>query len=306
MLGVSPRSVQDARRWAVDTCHDIGRIDLAECAELAVSELVTNALLHAEPPLVVRLGGTSNHPRIEVGDGSVTPPTPNASMTDDGELLSTIGRGLGLVAMCSAVWGVRIHRRGKVIWFVPSAETRPDADLTTIEIEYEGPADGPEVEVEPQDPVLIRVLGLPTQAYLDFRHHYQEIRRELSLLALASEASYPIARHLSELFGLFEHEFKLGSGSAAVTAAVASAVSTVDVDVVVDRSTLPTVAQMIDTLELADAFCRSEQLLSVASSPAQRDFTRWYLGEFIRQGRGRPPTPWSGPHELDGATRPTG
>lgn len=293
MLSASPRSVQDARRWVVEACQQIGRLDLVECAELAVSELVTNALLHAQPPLVVSLGGTTTHPRIEVADGSVRPPTPNASMTEDDELLSTIGRGLGLVAMCSAVWGVRIHRSGKVVWFVPATETRPDADLTSFEIEYEG-GNLPEPEPNMTDPVLVRVLGLPTQAYVDFRHHYGDIRRELSLLALASEESYPIARHLSELFTLFEHEFKLGSGAAAITAAIASDDPTVDVDVLVDRSSIATIAQMIDVLELADAFCRAERLLSVASSSAQRDFTRWYLGEFVSQGRGRPPVPWSG------------
>lgn len=299
MLSASPRSVQDARRWVVDTCHEIGRVDLVECAQLAVSELVTNALLHAEPPLVVRLGGTSTHPRIEVADGSVVPPAPNASMTEDDELLSTIGRGLGLVAMCSAVWGVRIHRNGKVIWFVPATEARPDVDLRTLEIEYEGTSDQPTPEPELTDPVLVRVLGLPTQAYADFRHHYREIRRELSLLALASEESYPIARHLSELFSLFEHEFKLSSGSEVITAAIASGDPTVDVDVIVDRPSIATVAQMIDVLELADAFCRAERLLSVASSAAQRDFTRWYLGEFVSQGRGRAPVPWTGTYVRD-------
>src|SRR6187200_984371 len=53
-LGTGPRGVQDARRWVVDTCRDIGRDDLVECAELGVSELVTNALLHATGPITVR------------------------------------------------------------------------------------------------------------------------------------------------------------------------------------------------------------------------------------------------------------
>ena len=55
----------------------IGRGDLADAAELGVFPLVTNAILHANPPIVVRLGGTHAHPRVEVHDGparSAPPP----------------------------------------------------------------------------------------------------------------------------------------------------------------------------------------------------------------------------------------
>jgi len=47
--------VQDARRWVADLCTKIGRPELSECAQLGVSELVTNALLHGEPPINVVL-----------------------------------------------------------------------------------------------------------------------------------------------------------------------------------------------------------------------------------------------------------
>jgi anti-sigma regulatory factor (Ser/Thr protein kinase) len=292
-LSSSPRSVQDARRWAVEACTDIGREDLIECAELAVSELVTNALLHADPPLAVRLGGTHTHPRIEVSDGSVKPPAPNARMIDDDELLSTVGRGLGLVAMCSAVWGARIHRDGKVVWFVPAAEARADAALDSLQIEYEEASDRPAPDPGFENPVHIKVLGLPTASYVEFRHHYRELRRELRLLALASEETYPIARHLSELFLLFDHDHRLHASTAMILEAVATGEHTVDVDVTIDRSSISTIAQMIDVLELADAFCRAERLLSVAATPRQRAFTRWYLGEYIGQGRGRPAVRWS-------------
>ena len=87
-LGSGPRGVQDARRWVVDTCHDIGRSDLVECAELGVSELVTNALLHAFPPLTVRVRGTREHPRVEVRDGSTeVPAMPGGETHDEDDLL---------------------------------------------------------------------------------------------------------------------------------------------------------------------------------------------------------------------------
>ena len=69
-LGPGPRGVQNARHWVVEVCNDIGRSDLVECAELGVSELVTNALLHAATPIAVRVRGTREHPRVEVSDAA--------------------------------------------------------------------------------------------------------------------------------------------------------------------------------------------------------------------------------------------
>src|SRR4051812_28453147 len=120
-LGSGPRGVQDARRWVVSTCLDIGRADLVECAELGVSELVTNALLHARPPLWVRVRGTHDHPRVEVHDGSVDVPVmPTAEAGSEDDLLLTFGRGLSIVARCATAWGVSLEDGGKVIWFVPA------------------------------------------------------------------------------------------------------------------------------------------------------------------------------------------
>ena len=51
-------------------CADLDRMDLAECTELAVTELVTNAVLHASDPISLRVAGTFDHPRFEVADGS--------------------------------------------------------------------------------------------------------------------------------------------------------------------------------------------------------------------------------------------
>ena len=59
-LAPGPRSVHDARRWVVATCREIGRDDLVDCAELAISELVTNAVLHGEPPVRMQLSGTAD------------------------------------------------------------------------------------------------------------------------------------------------------------------------------------------------------------------------------------------------------
>ena len=51
--------------------------------------------------------------------------------------------------------------------------------------------------------------------------------------------------------------------------------------------------RFIDMLDLADEFCRQERLLSLARSEEQQRFQRWYLGEFVRQGRDQDPLPWA-------------
>ena len=74
-LGSGPRGVQDARRWVVDTCHDIGRADLVECAEFGVSELVTNALLHGAPPIRSGSAARASTRGSRSRDGSPEPPS---------------------------------------------------------------------------------------------------------------------------------------------------------------------------------------------------------------------------------------
>ena len=112
-------------------------------AQLAVSELVTNVVLHARTEMVVRVELTPSGVRVGVQDGDPKPPLstldvlaaapagasrPRAGAGDQG--LGTVmvsGRGLGLVATLSREWGVRVLPDGKETWFCLDAGTRPGA-----------------------------------------------------------------------------------------------------------------------------------------------------------------------------------
>ena len=125
-LGPGPRGVQDARRWVVDTCHDIGRDDLVECAELGVSELVTNALLHGDP---ADHGPGPRHPGAPPGRGPrrlarAAASCPAATtLGDDDDLLLTFGRGPEhRRPLLRRAWGAEIEDDGKVVWFDPATE----------------------------------------------------------------------------------------------------------------------------------------------------------------------------------------
>jgi anti-sigma regulatory factor (Ser/Thr protein kinase) len=288
-LGSGPRGVQDARRWVVSTCHDIGRSDLEECAELGVSELVTNALLHAEPPLTVRVRGTREHPRVEVRDGSLDVPLmPNPDGQDEDDLLLTFGRGLSIVAQCSAAWGVEVEEDGKIVWFTPL----PRAGDELVEGVVTG-AVAPAAQAQPSpDELRIDIRGVPLRTFTEFQGHYRELRREVRLLALAHEHEYPLAKDLSDLFGSLERDLREGIGADQIDRALESEAATADLHVAMPRETAATIGRFIELLDLADVFCREERLLSLARTPDQRRFQRWFLTEFVRQEAGRPPRAW--------------
>jgi anti-sigma regulatory factor (Ser/Thr protein kinase) len=291
-LGQGARGVQDARRWVAGLCVEIDRAELAECAQLGVSELVTNALLHGEPPINVRMRGTVEHPRVEVRDSSVEPPILPGQPLDrpqtDG-LLLTFGRGLSIVARCSDAWGAEIEDDGKVVWFAPAADF---ADGEGVAGTITG-VDRQRLDAGPtRDRVRINILDVPLALYVGFQHHFRELRREVRLLALAHETDYPLAKALSDLFGTLDRQLRDGIGVEQIEAAFAQGLESADLVVHMPRAIASTLTRFVELLDLADAFCREERLLSLARNPEQRRFQTWFLTEFVRQADGEPPLSW--------------
>jgi anti-sigma regulatory factor (Ser/Thr protein kinase) len=300
-LDSSPLAVQEARRWAGDVCREVGRPELSETAELAITELVTNAVLHAKPPMSLRVAGTFDHPRFEVADGSRVVPSVNPRMTDDDELLSTFGRGLGLVAMCALSWGVDVHDDGKIVWFEPDEQVAETPSDPVIDL----PSDEtPRYPAEvPDDYETVVFDAMPVRLLADFRRHFQEVRRELRLLALAHEADYPVAKSLTQLFERVDEMTLAMRGLDDLDAAIAAGVDRADIVFRVPPGSADTMTQLLDLLELADEFCRSQRLLTLAATPQQFQLQRWYLSEFQRQSRGEPPLAWAGTYQVDPSYR---
>lgn len=290
-LDSGPGCVRQARTWAADSLRRLGRADLVEAAELGTSELVGNALLHARGPIRLQLRGTREHPRIEVRDGSPQLPPPVPRMLTDEEQLTTVGRGLALVAMAATAWGAEAERSGKVVWFEPAATI---AERPTHEGHIaEAPATATG-GAELVDGLPVALQQMPVDAYVAFTIQHQELRRELRLLSLAHGDTYPIATSISRVFRMFEDQIRRTAGGDALEEALEDGhTGLLDLQLVVPPELPHTASRMVDMLELADSFCRSERLLTLATSPEQRAFRRWYLGEFVRQGDGEAPTPWS-------------
>ena len=88
-------------------------VEVIETAQLLVSELVTNAILHAETPLVLQIHPASSGFRVTVQDNSPDRPIPEQDANSD----SDSGRGLQLVDALATDWGCETLPTGKRVWF---------------------------------------------------------------------------------------------------------------------------------------------------------------------------------------------
>jgi anti-sigma regulatory factor (Ser/Thr protein kinase) len=297
-LRPDPESVHEARQWVSGLLKDLGRADLVDAAELGVSELVTNAILHGDPPINVRLRGTSAHPRVEVHDHSRRPPETNVEMTDEDQLLSTVGRGLGIMSWFAAAWGSDVTPEGKSVWFEPTAEMHTDHGPAGNVFDFEAVEELAE-EDQVGEWLTIRLVGMPVQVFAQFRQRYSELRRELRILALAHGNEYPIARELSEITVQVEKERRRATGVGKLDEAISRGMERVDLEYGVPPSAPATMAKLTAMLDQADAFCHEQRLLVLAASPQEIALQHWYFGEFIRQANGEEPLPWPGGYTVE-------
>ena len=110
----APVSVRSARRLVAAALQDWGLDHLEEPAVLLVSELVTNAVLHARTGLAVEVQHTSEVVRVQVRDGSRRRPQPRQH-----EVSAATGRGLGLLTAVACRWGCDDAPApyAKTVWF---------------------------------------------------------------------------------------------------------------------------------------------------------------------------------------------
>ena len=107
-------AVPSARTFAREIAHvwGIESEDTAFLIGLVVSELATNAVVHAQTPFTVALAIENGAVTVEVTDDD--PRLPSAR---DPSPMALKGRGLVIVDQVSRAWGVRpVPGGGKVVW----------------------------------------------------------------------------------------------------------------------------------------------------------------------------------------------
>lgn len=268
VLPGEPASVGQARRLATQVLHAWGRDEMVDEASLLISELVTNAVLHAGTDIEVRIRASGHGVHIEVADGSPVLP---ALRHYHGDAIT--GRGLRILDTTASQWGTRPTGSGKVVWF----------DLGDTGAE---PAPQPPDSRPQPASVTIRLLGLLpllTQATLE---HGDALLRELALLSFDEHAEHssmaPIVTPNLDLCDLLD----------AIQQSIEDGAGATDLDVQFPAGSSEAAFARLALVDEADRMASDGELLIPASLPEIASCRQWLLREIVNQSAGGPPRRW--------------
>ena len=282
-LGAEPDAAARARRLVRSVLAQ-APAGLVDDAELVVTELVTNALLHGTGPVRLRASYTEPCLLVEVQDHSGQLPVLPARSLD-----AMTGRGLGLVAAVSSAWGCRPAEGepGKVVWAELGGAAGDGTDAGA----------GQEVQLSswpddlPDEPEFtVRLGAVPTDLLVDAKRHVDNVVRELTLhRARAADGGPLLEQGLPALVESVTHDF--ADARAAIKRQAVEAAGR-DEDVTELVLTLPASAadaaeRYLAALDEADRYSRAARLLTLETPPVHRVFRRWYVSQLVEQLRAR-------------------
>jgi hypothetical protein len=145
----------------------------------------------------------------------------------------------------------------------------------------------------PAELITVRVLGLPLDVLQRASEHNDELLREFALIREENSDHVP-----SRLLALIEElNGRFGSFTEGPTNAIQEALgrgdAEMDLEYHVPSEAGDGVVRLAALLDEADEFCRSGDLLTLATLPESLQFRRWFLEQFSRQIAGKPPRSWA-------------
>jgi GAF domain-containing protein len=286
-----------ARHWVTAHLRDMPP-DVAECAALLTSELVTNALLHAATPMCVTLHMLSDRIRIDVADGSTSSPAIKEYGPD-----AATGRGLTLFNTLAADWGVQSLTGGKIVWFelpvvyevpptsISDGSFRFDiAGIANSELGRNGSTADATVEIQ--------LLGIPVALLQKASEEYEALFRELRLMKErtgSAESAPLLPERLAVLVSDIGTRFnRLGPGMDDVwQAAIDSHEVCFDWKLDLPQAAAAACEFYGSVLDEADEFGLSAQLLTLPASATSVAVRRWFVSEIVGQLHGKAPVGWA-------------
>jgi len=297
-------STPAARRFLRDVLERSGHDRWVQDGELALSEVLTNAVLHANTPVTVTVRVADDAVEVEVLDRNPSLPAARGYGAT-----ATTGRGMGLVAALTSACGVRPVDGGKVVWFrvddVPVRQVGEQSaqevlDAWDLDGEWDGaPSTGPGVR-------HVKLLDMPATLWLAARQHQDGLLRELALycaahsdvrvdLPAASEAHTRVSTAVSAYLRRADHDgltvSPLPPGHPSPLPLVPGRV---DLEVEVPSGNAPEFAALQDALDVAERLAVDGRLLARPGLPEIVAVRDWVAEQVIAQLAGAPPHPWPG------------
>jgi PAS domain S-box-containing protein len=299
-------SVGQARRLVREHLATAERPEWIDAAELACSELVTNAILHAHTDVLLTLVTSSDHLRVEVRDRNPTLPVQRNYSAQ-----ATTGRGMTLVAAMTDEHGVDdAGPSGKTVFFVIRGSVREQSEQELLAAWDDASRDLDEVraDVDSTGGTRVHLLGLPPTLWLAARQHHDALLREL-VLYLAEHpddadrvdvAAADAARTLvsSAVLAAVEHSQRIGTARRILPEEHPSPLAAVpdpfDLDLHIPADLGPAFALMQDTLDAAERLAERGQLLTRPGLPEIVAVRDWACEQVTAQLAGVNASRWPG------------
>jgi GAF domain-containing protein/anti-sigma regulatory factor (Ser/Thr protein kinase) len=290
ILNGSADDVPRARRFAAAALQNGPGEVLSGDVELIVSELVTNALLHAGAPASLRVfiaseagEGDGLVVRVEVRDPRRAAPIRPIASTE-----AMTGRGIRLVEALASSWGVEPSGEGKLVWSEVSANrSLTESELDDPDFDLDSLLAGWDDEPADEHLVTVRLGDVPTDLLLAAKAHVDNIVREFILAASGAETGHsaavplPLARLVETVVHRFA-EPRQAIKRQAVKAAAAG-LSRTDLVLTMAPASVEAGKEYLRALDEADAYARAARLLTLETPPQHRVFRRWYVESLIGQ-----------------------
>ncbi len=293
LLPAHPSSVGAARQLVRDVLAQASRGDLQETAQLLVSELVTNALVHAGTPIQLDASADGGGLHVEVSDGSTQAPSPRNYAATAGT-----GRGIHLLEHLVDRWGTVTHLDGKTVWFDLASGDRLDETPSSPQPHTAGAGSAP--GAAGRDGIDVMFLNVPLLLHAAWQEHAESLLREYLLATLDSDdPTQPLAVHAatSEAMSLLHEHIRephLGEGAEELMAhAVEPGVSSQREVVRIPHTSVPHFRVLDEAMDAALVLADSGAFLTPPIQPEMRELRRWLCREVARQAGGEPATEWS-------------